>query len=64
MKAAQLAVGMTYEDRKSKVLRKVQKIQNGIVHFEESGTLSKCGAQDFAEWAARPMGAKKPKKEK
>lgn len=64
MKAAQLAVDKTYEDKKGAVMRTILKIEKGTVQFEENGTTAKCGAQEFALWAARPQGARKPKKEK
>jgi hypothetical protein len=64
MKAAQLIVEKTYEDKKGLILRTIRNIANGVVHFEENGATAKCGAQEFALWAARPLGARKPKKEK
>lgn len=64
MKAAQLETGKVYEDKKGAAYRTITTIRNGVVEFEEKGTKSKSSAQEFALWAARPAGAKKPKKEK
>ena len=64
MKAAQLETEKTYEDKKGRTHRTISKINNGVVHFEENGQMTKCGAQEFAAWAARPSGARKPKKDK
>lgn len=64
MKAAQLEADKTYEDKKGQLHRTIIKIDNGVVNYEEGGQKCHCRAQEFAAWAARPSGAKKPKKEK
>ena len=64
MKAAQLETEKTYEDKKGQSHRTIYKIDNGVVHYEEGGQKSHCRAQEFATWAARPSGARKPKKDK
>lgn len=64
MKAAQLVTGKTYEDKKGQYHRTINKIDNGVVHFEDGGQKNHCRAQEFAAWAARPSGARKPKKDK
>jgi hypothetical protein len=62
MKVAQIAVGMTYEDRKGKEFREVSSISNGVVYFRSGGLNKDCSAKDFADWAARPAGKKTGKK--
>lgn len=64
MKAAQLATGQTYEDKKGRTQRTIKQIVNGKVYYHEGSRSDSSGAQDFAAWAARPAGAKKPPKEK
>ena len=64
MKAAQLESEKTYEDKKGQTHRTIKQINNGVIHFVEDGVDKKCRAQEFAAWAARPSGARKPKKEK
>ena len=65
MKAAQLLAGKTYEDKKGTTQRTIRDISQGRVYFvNEMNHVVHIGAQEFAAWAARPAGARKPKKEK
>lgn len=65
VKAAQLVVDATYQDKKGnrRTVKSVD-LQNGKLTYDDGRSVDTMHPQEFAKWAKCLAGAIKPKKEK